>query len=114
MSEVAGTALILLGALALAIACWGVLRLPDALSRQHAATKAATLALAAIALGTATLHGGSGWWLRALLLLALLALTLPLASHALARAAIARDTTSCEAGYDAGEDRNTTARPDSR
>ncbi len=93
MSALIGGGLIFAGALALAVACFGVLRLPDALSRQHAATKAATLALALIALGTAMLHGGGAWWLRALLLLFLLAVTLPLASHALARAAIARKTT---------------------
>ena len=35
----------LLGMVLLVIAAVGLLRLPDALSRQHAATKAATLAL---------------------------------------------------------------------
>ena len=35
-----GLALCLLGAVLLLIAAWGVVRLPDALSRQHAATKA--------------------------------------------------------------------------
>lgn len=94
MSTFIAAGLIFIGALALAIACFGVLRLPDALSRQHAATKAATLALALIALGTAMLHGGGAWWLRAILLLVLLAVTLPLASHALARAAIARPPSS--------------------
>ena len=37
--------LMLLGMVLLVIAAVGLLRLPDALSRQHAATKAATLAL---------------------------------------------------------------------
>ena len=39
MSETIGGLLILAGTLLLAIACLGVLRLPDALSRQHAATR---------------------------------------------------------------------------
>lgn len=105
MNDLAGSALILIGALALAVACWGVVRLPDALSRQHAATKAATLALLLIALGTAILHGGGEWWLRALLLFSLLAVTLPLASHALARAAIAREASSRGADVASGHDR---------
>ena len=36
MSALIGGGLIFAGALALAVACFGVLRLPDALSRQHA------------------------------------------------------------------------------
>lgn len=76
----------------LLIAALGVLRLPDALSRQHAATKAATLAvtLFAIALSMFALASDWGWgwaWAGRLLgLILLLFLTLPLASHALARA----------------------------
>ena len=47
------------------VAAWGVVRLPDALSRQHAATKAGTLALAVFVLGVAVLRPnqpGSGGW----------------------------------------------------
>lgn len=87
MSETVGWLLILAGMLLLAIACFGVLRLPDALSRQHAATKAATLALGVVALGVAVLHGHAAWWWRSALLMVTLFLTLPLAAHALARVA---------------------------
>ncbi|MCB1912105.1 MAG: monovalent cation/H(+) antiporter subunit G [Zoogloeaceae bacterium] len=87
MSETIGGLLILAGTLLLAIACLGVLRLPDALSRQHAATKAATLALGIMALGVAVLQGGAAWWWRSALLMVTLFLTLPLAAHALARVA---------------------------
>jgi multicomponent Na+:H+ antiporter subunit G len=77
----------------LVIAALGVLRLPDALARQHAATKAATLAVSlfAIGLGLVAMASGWGWpWLgRLALLVAILLLTLPLASHALARAGVA-------------------------
>lgn len=86
--------LLLAGAVLLAIAAWGVLRLPDALSRQHAATKAGTLAVAAVCLG-ALCVGGEGWAWRLLSILALLLITLPLASHLLARAA-ARETLSAD------------------
>jgi multicomponent Na+:H+ antiporter subunit G len=87
----------IVAALALAIllvAALGVARLPDALTRQHAATKAGTLAVSLFTLGTLLWALGSGYGLdwagRLLLLLAILFATLPLASHALGRAA-ARD-----------------------
>lgn len=79
--------------LVLLIAAIGVIRLPDALARQHAATKAATLAVSLFAVGLALVawHAGWGWaWLwRLMAIVAILLLTLPLASHAVARAAVA-------------------------
>jgi multicomponent Na+:H+ antiporter subunit G len=83
------------GALLLVLAAWGVVVLPDALSRQHAATKAGTLALALVCLGAMLLDGtagGPGAWL---LILGFLLATLPVASHLLARAAVR------EAGHEA-------------
>ncbi|HRE55017.1 MAG TPA: monovalent cation/H(+) antiporter subunit G [Candidatus Competibacter sp.] len=90
-----GSGLCLLGAVLLLVAAWGVVRLPDALSRQHAATKAGTLALAAFVFGVAVLMPEPAWIGRLALLLLLLLLTLPLASHALARAA-ARESGAVE------------------
>jgi len=79
--------------LVLLIAAIGVLRLPDPLSRQHAATKAATLGVVLFALGLALIAAGDGWgwsWVVRLgLMVVLLLVTLPLASHAVARAALA-------------------------
>jgi len=75
------------------IAALGVLRLPDALSRQHAATKAATLAVTlfalALLLAATSSDWGWGWVWRLLGILLLFFVTLPLASHALARAGAA-------------------------
>lgn len=85
---VVGTALCVLGSLLLVIAAWGVVRLPDALSRQHAATKAGTLALSVFALGAVLMMPQPGWIARLIALVALSMITLPLASHALARAAV--------------------------
>ena len=93
MNEPVGWLLIIAGSMLLAIACLGVLRLPDALSRQHAATKAATLALGVMALGLAVLHGEAAWWWRSALLMVTLCATMPVASHALARAAARKATT---------------------
>lgn len=91
--SLAAILVILLGMSVLVIAALGVLRLPDALARQHAATKAATLGVLLFAIGLALLAWGSGWgvdWIvRLVLLIGLLLLTLPLASHAVARAGLA-------------------------
>lgn len=88
MSEILGWLICGLALLILLIAALGVYRLPDALSRQHAATKAATLSLTLFALGTGLLAWDSTWTWRLILLVSILLTTLPLASHALGRAAI--------------------------
>jgi multicomponent Na+:H+ antiporter subunit G len=76
------------GALLLVIAAWGVLVLPDALARQHAATKAGTLALALVCTGAIFAAADSAWTWRLLLIAGFLLVTLPVASHLLARAAV--------------------------
>jgi len=76
------------GAVLLIIAAWGVITLPDALSRQHAATKAGTLALALVLLGAWLLMPSAEWGWRLALILGFLVATLPVASHLLARAAV--------------------------
>lgn len=75
------------GAALLIISALGLFLLPDALARQHAATKSATLSLGLILIGIGLQGGDYGWWLRITVLLALLLLTLPVAAHMLARAA---------------------------
>jgi multicomponent Na+:H+ antiporter subunit G len=83
-----GAALLALGGALLAIAAWGVVILPEALSRQHAATKAGTLALTFLLVGALLLVPSAAWTWRILLLLGFLFATLPVASHLLARAAL--------------------------
>lgn len=78
-----------LATVVLAIAAVGILRLPDALARQHAATKAATLSVSLFAIGLMLVVGEAAWTWRLLVLVAILLMTLPLASHALARAGFA-------------------------
>jgi multicomponent Na+:H+ antiporter subunit G len=89
MMSLIGWGICTLAMIVLAIAAYGILRLPDALARQHAATKAATLAVSLFALGLGLVVGESTWTWRLLVLVAILLMTLPLASHALARAGIA-------------------------
>lgn len=94
-----------LGVLLLVVAALGLFLLPDALSRQHAATKSGTLALGLLLVGAAIVAGDPAWWWRVGLILAFLLLTLPVASHMLARAA-AREA------YRADELRGTRDTPD--
>jgi multicomponent Na+:H+ antiporter subunit G len=83
----AGELVLAIGAAVLLVALVGVLRLPDALAKQHAATKGATLGLWLMAIGAACAEPHEPWLLRLALLVVVLVLTLPVASHALARAA---------------------------
>jgi multicomponent Na+:H+ antiporter subunit G len=85
-----GLGLLVLGTALLVVAALGLFVLRDALSRQHAATKSATLALGLILLGLGFLVGELGWWLRIAALLAVLLATVPVAAHMLARAAAGR------------------------
>jgi len=84
---IVATLLLLAGMAMLLIAAWGVLILPDALARQHAATKAGTVALSLLGAGIAVIAPADWLWRLALIIGFLLA-TLPLASHLLARAAV--------------------------
>ena len=87
--------LALLAMLILLVAALGVVRLPDALSRQHAATKAATLAVTLFACALVVTASASGWgwsWtVKLLVMVAILLCVLPLASHALGRAGLAEN-----------------------
>lgn len=83
-----GAILIGLGALILLLASIGLFVLRDALSRQHAATKAGALGVVCIVFGTALIGGDAEWLWRAAAIIAIVWLTMPVASHVLARAAL--------------------------
>jgi multicomponent Na+:H+ antiporter subunit G len=83
-----GWGLCSLAMLVLLVAAVGILRLPDALARQHASTKAGTLAVSLFVVGLALVAGEVAWTWRLLALVTFLLMTLPLASHALARAGV--------------------------
>ncbi len=87
MISTLGWLLCLAGGVTIIIAAIGILRLPDALSRQHASTKAGTVAVMLVVVGTMMIVQETAWTWRLLVILLLLFVTLPLASHALARAA---------------------------
>jgi multicomponent Na+:H+ antiporter subunit G len=83
-----GISFLVLGVFILVLAGVGLYSLPDALSRQHAATKAGALGLVSMLAGTALLGGDMAWGGRAMLIVVLVWLTMPVASHVLARAAM--------------------------
>ena len=88
--------LLLASVVVMTIAAVGIIRLPNALARQHAATKAATLSVSLFALGL-MLHvisydWGWEWLVRLGALLVVLLITLPLAAHALGRSGIIEGT----------------------
>lgn len=83
-----GAVLMIFGTLVLLLASAGLFVLRDALSRQHAATKAGSLGIVFIVAGAACAGGNWSWGWRAVVIVLLVWLTMPVASHVLARAAL--------------------------
>lgn len=89
MITVLSAIFLLLGAMVLLISALGMHVFPDALSRQHAATMAATLGVILSSLGAMIYLAQWSIAIRLLLIIVFMLVTVPLASHALARAAVA-------------------------
>jgi len=90
MSDLIVSILIVLGGGFAAIAGLGLLRLPDVLIRMHASTKAGTLGVGLIVLGVSVHFTNSLVITKALLIIAFLLLTAPVAAHLIGRAAYRR------------------------
>lgn len=78
--------LMLMGAVFCLVASVGVVRLPDALIRMHAATKAGTLGTGLLVIAEAFFYRELGISLRAVTVIALVLLTAPVAAHLIGRA----------------------------
>jgi multicomponent Na+:H+ antiporter subunit G len=87
MSDWVMTALMITGGAFLLLAAIGIIRMPDLYSRIQAATKAATLGVGCIILALAIHFVDLGITVRALLVIAFLFLTQPVAAHMIGRAA---------------------------
>lgn len=85
---IVGSIVLSLGVVILVVSSLGLFVFKDALSRQHAATKSGSLGVVAIVLGAVLIGGGPDWWVRGLIIIAVVWLTMPVASHVLARAAL--------------------------
>jgi multicomponent Na+:H+ antiporter subunit G len=76
------------GAIFLLVSCVGLLRLPDFYTRAHAVGKAETLGSMLVLIGLALYNGATLSSVKLLLILAIIAVTNPTATHALTRAAM--------------------------
>jgi multicomponent Na+:H+ antiporter subunit G len=78
--------LIVLGLVVMTLGVYGIVRFPDVYTQLHASSKAAFLGVSVLLAATA-LGGGPSTLARVVLIVALLALTTPVAAHAIAQAA---------------------------
>jgi len=78
-------ALMVIGSIFCLVAALGIVRLPDALTRMHAAAKAGPLGAGLLLLAEAVFYHELGIWLRAATVIALLLLTAPVAAHLVGR-----------------------------
>jgi len=78
--------LMILGSIFCLVASVGVVRLPDALTRMHAATKAGTLGTGLLVIAAAFYYRQLGISLRAATVILLVLLTAPVAAHLIGRA----------------------------
>lgn len=86
MTAVLSDALTILGLALLTVGVYGVVRMPDVFTQLHGASKAGFLGVGAL-LAAASLQGDGAILARAVLITALLAVTTPVAAHAVGRAA---------------------------
>lgn len=87
MAQIIGTILMIFGVFFTFIAGIGLLRMPDLYLRMSAVTKASTLGLALILLGTAVYFGELATASRAVATIIFVFLTAPVSAHMIGRAA---------------------------
>ncbi len=78
---------ILLGSFFILISAIGIIRMPDLFTRMSATTKASTLGVGLVLIGTALFWQDLGVSTRAAVIIAFLLLTAPVAAHIIGRAA---------------------------
>lgn len=87
MMEVIGGLLIFIGSIFILVSAVGILRMPDLYMRMSATTKASTLGLGLVLAGSAVFFGEVGVISKAIVIIAFLFLTAPVAAHLIGRAA---------------------------
>lgn len=87
MIEILTGVFIILGSLFILISALGILRMPDLYTRMSATTKASTLGVGLILLGTAFFYQDVGIIVRSITIIIFLFLTAPVAAHIIGRAA---------------------------
>ncbi len=102
MLDIIGYIFIFLGTLLLIISALGLLRMPDAITRMHAGTKASTLGSILVIIGAMFLE--PGLWFKLILLGLFILLTNPLSSSILARSSYLRSSFLNKSGVDEMKD----------
>lgn len=87
MKEIISVVLVIIGSLFILISAIGLIRMPDLYMRMSATTKAATLGVGFVLLGTAIHFWEVGIVSRAIIIISFLMLTAPVAAHMIGRAA---------------------------
>ena len=87
MNEYLISFFIIIGTLFLLLSAVGLIRMPDLYTRMSATTKASTLGVGFILVGTAIYFGEIGLVSRAIIIIIFLMITAPIAAHMLGRAA---------------------------
>lgn len=86
MKEIISSAFVILGSVMILISAVGLIRMPDIYMRMSATTKAATLGVGFILIGTAIHFWEVGIVSRLVIIIAFLFLTAPIAAHMIGRA----------------------------
>lgn len=90
LQNIIGIVFIILGIFVMFLGSLGILRLPDFFSRTHAVSKSDTLGIALVMLGLIVVEGFTQSSLKLGLILLFVAISNPIGSHALGRAALRR------------------------
>jgi multicomponent Na+:H+ antiporter subunit G len=87
MTEIISGIFLLLGSIFILLSAIGILKMPDLFTRMSATTKASTLGIGLVLIGTAIFWGDIGIAARALSIIIFLLLTAPVAAQIIGRAA---------------------------
>ncbi|WP_294344952.1 monovalent cation/H(+) antiporter subunit G [Prosthecochloris sp.] len=87
MIEILSGAFLLLGTLFILVSAIGILKMPDLYTRMSATTKASTLGIGLVLIGTTVYWQDIGIGFRAVAIIIFLFLTAPVAAHIIGRAA---------------------------
>lgn len=87
MIEIISGVLLLLGSMFILLSAIGILKMPDLFTRMSATTKASTLGIGLVLIGTAFFWSDIGIAARAVSIIIFLLLTAPVAAHIIGRAA---------------------------
>jgi multicomponent Na+:H+ antiporter subunit G len=84
--------LLIIGAIFILLSGIGLIRMPDLYTRMSATTKASTLGVGCVVLGTVLYFGEIGLISRGIIIILFITLTAPVAAHMIGRAAYIQNT----------------------